>query len=267
MINLTCIQKSNFHEFLLCVLHEINLLISFLAELKKICEHWERLDPILRNRPGMAAPFLGDNEDEVDQTVFAHHTADISDEDSHAVADDVLVARGGGGTDCVMVGEEDNRSRAEKKIDGEEFSSDDEDLQQEKLKGGSATKKKRSVEVNKKKKKSPELSEVLLMHAKDRNVRADKKNDLSEKRDNRKFDLQEKKLELEFKRHADAFQIQMDEMELRKRQMRLEEEKAGIRKLELQAMLHAQPGRRFGLSAKFYSLTQAFLLIGTAAKP
>ena len=70
-----------------------------------------------------------------------------------------------------------------------------------------------------------------------------------------------------FKRHADGFQLKVGEMELRKRQIRLEEEGAEIRKLELRAILLGQAGKRFRPTVKNYSQRQVFLLTGTNARP
>ncbi|GAV09233.1 hypothetical protein RvY_18807 [Ramazzottius varieornatus] len=38
--------------------------------MRKICEHWHRLDPILRDRAGIAASFTPDSEDPVDKSIF-----------------------------------------------------------------------------------------------------------------------------------------------------------------------------------------------------
>lgn len=185
----------------------------------------------------MSAPFLGDNEDEVDLSIFSPQTAVTEEEDFVTQeSDDVLALR----TDQAVLDEiEDHRTPNEKKIDGDDVTSDEDDVQEDKQKSGSAKKKLRSLEV-KKKVKQPELTEILMMHAKEKNQRSEKRNELSEQRYGRKYDLMEKSQELDYKRHTDNFRIQMEEMDLRKRQLKLEEEKTEIRKMELQALLQNQ---------------------------
>ena len=60
-----------------------------------------------------------------------------------------------------------------RKRDGVDVTSDEEDVPEDKLESGSAKKKLRSLGV-KKKVKQPELTEILMMHAKKKNLRSEK---------------------------------------------------------------------------------------------
>ena len=56
-------------------------------KLEKLCKEWDRLDPILSVRAGMSAPFVADNEDPVDDTIFA----DVMPSTSNLVDDEEAV--------------------------------------------------------------------------------------------------------------------------------------------------------------------------------
>ena len=195
----------------------------------------------------MSAPFLGDNEDPVDETIFAPLNAVSPEEAVHYEQDDDIVplTEHTDGSVSVVDELEDNRTRAEKLLDGADVSSDEDNTSDVKRKTNKGAKKLRIVEV-KKKTASPDLAEILQLHTKEKTQRAEKKNELCEHRYNRKYDLMEQNLELERKRQTHNEQVQAEEMNLRKRQMKLEEERVEVRKMELQAMLHnpAKPNGR-----------------------
>ena len=49
----------------------VDLFFDYSDKLKKLCKQWDRLNPILSIRAGMCAPFVSDNEDFVDDRIFA----------------------------------------------------------------------------------------------------------------------------------------------------------------------------------------------------
>ena len=197
----------------------------------------------------MSAPFLGDNEDEVDQSVFSSHNGDTPDRIflSDQEAEPMTVVRKNA---AELDGVEDHRTPEQKLLDFDEVTSEEDDAVKDKPQSSSGKKKLRCLDAQKKA-KQPELADVLSMYSKEKNERAEKQDELSEKRYTRKFDLMEKTFELDCKKHNDNFQLQMEEMELRKRQMKLEEDKAVIRKLELQAMLNSQSRNKGTISYSF----------------
>ena len=131
----------------------------------------------------MSAPFLGDNEDPVDETFFAPLNAGIPGEAAHHERDGGIIhlTEQTDGSVSVVDKLEDNRPRAEKLIDGDDVSSDDDNTPDVERKTNGGAKRPRSSEV-KKTNTSPDLTEIILLHTKEKNQRAEKSNELCEQR-------------------------------------------------------------------------------------
>ena len=200
----------------------------------------------------MNAPFVADNEDPVDDAIFA----DVMPSNSASAAavsgsfvtsrlffnsqskpcaelcllqfDLVQV------TDEMLASVEDHRSLADRKLDNEASESDDEDHISNGPKrsagsNGSGLKKLRIAREPRKKSKTMDLVDLFVDDSKEKHERSEKK-----------FQMMERNMDFKMKKHADNIELQKSEMRLREREIKLREDETSIRKMELQLLLRKE---------------------------